>query len=343
MLYDWRSNKEELLPSIPNGVRISYPMSGTGVLLPLSAENGYTPEVMLCGGSSIDDSRAGYDISSDEAASSQCSRLTLSAEGIERGWSVEQMPEARLMPDAVMLPDGKIIVINGAGSGIAGYGNVKNQVGQGNAANPVTRPVLYDPSAPAGARFSTGLPTSNIPRLYHSVASLTPNGSVMIAGSNPNLDRSNVKFGTEYRVEWLMPPYMSMERPRYEELPASIQFGKSFTITADCLATAKRVQGNLSTYAPSTVLRVNAPISVSLMDLGFITHGIHMNARLVFLSMNMSPDRKSLVISGPINSRVYPPGPAWLYLVVDGVPSVGRKVMVGNGEGPPVDKAAIEK
>jgi len=56
MLYDWKSNTEELLPNIPNGVRVSYPMSGTGVLLPLSAENGYTPEVMLCGGSSIDDS-----------------------------------------------------------------------------------------------------------------------------------------------------------------------------------------------------------------------------------------------------------------------------------------------
>ena len=247
MLYDWRSNTEQLLPNVPNGVRVSYPMSGTGILLPLSAENGYTAEVMLCGGSSIDDSRAGYEISSDEVASSQCSRITLSAEGIKRGWSVEFMPEARVMLDAVMLPDGKIVIINGAGSGIAGYGNVKNQVGQSNAAHPVMRPVLYDPSTPLGTRFSTGLPTSNIPRLYHSVASLTPNGSIMIAGSNPNLDRSNTKFPTEYRVEWLMPPYMDMERPRYEGLPASIEFGKNFTVTSDYLATAKRIQGRLFT------------------------------------------------------------------------------------------------
>ena len=35
----------------------------------------------------------------------------------------------------------------------------------------------------------------------------------MIAGSNPNLDRSEMKFGTEYRVEWLRPPYISQERP----------------------------------------------------------------------------------------------------------------------------------
>lgn len=32
------------------------------------------------------------------------------------------------MPDAVMLPDGKILIVNGAKSGTAGYGNVQNQV-----------------------------------------------------------------------------------------------------------------------------------------------------------------------------------------------------------------------
>ena len=84
-------------------------------------------------------------------------------------------------------------------------------------------------------------------------------------------------------------------------------------------------------------------LSVSLMDLGFVTHGVHMNARLVFLSANISSDRKSLVISGPVNSGIYPPGPAWLYLVIDGVPSAGKKVMVGNGQHPPVDEEAIEK
>lgn len=90
------------------------------------------------------------------------------------------------------------------------------------------------------------------------------------------------------------------------------------------------------------MLDVNA-LPVSLLDLGFVTHGIHMNARLVFLSANISSDCKSLVISGPINSRIYPPGPAWLYLVIDGIPSAGKKVMVGTGDGPPVDEAAIKK
>lgn len=79
------------------------------------------------------------------------------------------------------------------------------------------------------------------------------------------------------------------------------------------------------------------------MDLGFVTHGVHMNSRLVELSASISEDRKSLSVTGPPNSRIYPPGPAWLYVLVDGIPSAGRKVMIGSGEGPPVDEGAIEK
>lgn len=243
MIYDWRSNVEQRLPRIPNGVRITYPMTGTGILLPLTFVNDYTPEVMLCGGSTINDAQPGYEISSDQAASSQCSRLVLSPEGIKSGWNIEHMPDPRIMPDAVMLPDGKILLINGGRSGIAGYGNVKHQIGHSNAADPVFTPTLYDPSAPVGKRFTNDLPTSNIPRLYHSVASLTPNGSVMIAGSNPNLDRSDVEYGTEYRVEWLLPPYMSAMRPLYSNAPTSISFGKTFVISISVASNADEIQG----------------------------------------------------------------------------------------------------
>ena len=328
-IYDWKTDTEQRLPDIPNGVRVTYPMTGTAVLLPLSPMNNYTPEVLLCGGSTIDDSRAGYDISSSEPASAQCSRMVLSNDGVKKGWSVESMPQARVMPDAVMLPDGTVLIVNGAGSGIAGYGNVKNQVGQSNAANPVFTPVLYDPLADSGDRFSSdGMPTSTIPRLYHSVASLTPNGSVVIAGSNPNLDRSNEAYGTEYRVEWLEPPYMAQNaaRPLVKGIPDRIDYNDRFTLDLDGLENAKDVK-------------------VSLMDLGFVTHGLHMNSRLVYLSYRPSSSSSptSLAVTGPPNPGVYPPGPAWLYVVVDGVPSVGKKVMVGSGDGPVVDQGAIQK
>jgi hypothetical protein len=231
MIYDWRSNIEYRLPPIPNGVRVTYPMAGTGLLLPLSPDNNYASEILLCGGSNVDDTKQGYEISSQDAASAQCSRLLLTEEGITKGWEVEQMPAARLMPDAVLLPTGHVVIVNGAGSGISGYGNVAHQVGSSNADNPVLTPVLYDPRAPVGARFSSEfLPTSRIPRLYHSVATLTPNGDIMIAGSNPNLDRSEVEYGTEYRVEWLSPPYTTGQRPTLS-LDGSGLLGFGSTIT----------------------------------------------------------------------------------------------------------------
>jgi hypothetical protein len=235
MIYDWQTNTERRLPTIPNGVRVTYPMTGTGLLLPLSPENDYAPEILLCGGSTLDDNKPGYEISSQDAASAQCSRILLTDEGIAAGWKVEQMPQARVMPDAVLLPTGQVFIVNGARTGIAGYGNVLNQVGASNADNPVLTPVLYDPEGPYGARFSSsGMPTSGIPRLYHSVATLTPNGDIMIAGSNPNLDRSEVAYGTEYRVEWVSPPYMGGDRPAFgSDAPKSLGFGEIVDFPVD--------------------------------------------------------------------------------------------------------------
>ena len=93
---------------LPNHVRITYPMSGTALLLPLSPENEYTPEVLMCGGSSLSDTLGWHDISAQDAASDQCVRMILSEDGIKEGWKVERMPEARIMPDAVMLPNGQV-------------------------------------------------------------------------------------------------------------------------------------------------------------------------------------------------------------------------------------------
>lgn len=75
------------------------------------------------------------------------------------------------------------------------------------------------------------------------------------------------------------------------------------------------------------------------MDLGFVTHGVHANSRLVFLRAAVSSDDE-LTITGPPDGNVYPPGPGWIYVVVDGVPSVGVKILVGSGEGPVVDEDA---
>ncbi|KAJ6471925.1 glyoxal oxidase N-terminus-domain-containing protein [Mycena sanguinolenta] len=324
MIFNWRTNTETRLPGIPNGVRISSPFSAGHVLLPLSPSNNYTPEIMICGGSTVSDKVAASSISSQAPTSAQCIRMVLNAAGIAAGWKVETMPQGRIMVDMVLLPDGRVMLVNGATTGVAGYGNVGNQVGQSNADNPAFTPVIYDPAAPVGSRFSTaGLVASTIARLYHSTASLTPNGTVMLAGSNPNNDVTTVKYATEYRLEFYSPPYMSVARPSYTGLPATINYNVTF---------------NLAVTLPANTINV----TVALMDLGFSTHGVHMDQRLVQLVSTLSADKTTLTVKAPPTGAIYPPGPAYLYVVTNtGAPSFGHKTIVGTGASPPVDEGAI--
>ncbi|KAF7433618.1 hypothetical protein PC9H_005579 [Pleurotus ostreatus] len=324
MILDWKTNTETRLPGIPNGVRISSPFSAGAVLLPLTPANNFTPEIMICGGSTVSDRVNPSTLSSQTPASDQCARLVLTTAGIAAGWKVERMPQTRIFVELVLLPDGRVLLVNGARTGVAGYGNVGDQIGQSNADNPTLTPVVYDPNAPAGQRFSSdGIPASTIPRMYHSTSSLTPNGTILVAGSNPNDDFSTAKYPTEYRMEFFSPPYMFRPRPTYTGLPATVNFGTSFT---------------LNVVLPSTATSV----VVNIIDLGFATHGVHMDQRLVQLQATLSPDRRSLRVTAPANGRIYPPGPAFVYVVTnEGVPSFGHKTIIGTGASPPVNQAAI--
>ena len=79
------------------------------------------------------------------------------------------------------------------------------------------------------------------------------------------------------------------------------------------------------------------------MDLGYVTHAVHANSRLVYLESSLSSDKATLTITGPPNGNIYPPGPGFIYIVVDGVPSVGTKVLIGDGQSPAVDEGAQQK
>ncbi|KAJ8701373.1 hypothetical protein PTI98_000168 [Pleurotus ostreatus] len=185
MLFDWKTNTETRLPGIPNGVRISSPFSASAVLLPLTPANNFTPEIMICGGSVVDDTLLETQYSSQMPASAQCARMVLSPAGIESGWKVESMPQPRLMVELILLPDGRVLAVNGAQTGVAGINGTLDPVGfQSNADKPALTAAVYDPDAPVGRRFSSaGIPASKVPRMYHSSASLTPDGSVLLGRS----------------------------------------------------------------------------------------------------------------------------------------------------------------
>ncbi|CRG82812.1 hypothetical protein PISL3812_00158 [Talaromyces islandicus] len=293
------------LPDIPGNYR-TYPNTGGSVLLPLANDKSWEPEIMVCGGGEY------ADINS--RAESTCGRIQPLSQDPE--WELEYMPEGRVMVEGLLLPDGTVLWLNGAEWGAQGFGDAKD---------PCYDALLYGPDEPPGQRWRT-VAISKIPRLYHSVAILLLDGTVMVTGSNPaeqpilNPDPSNqfTAYETDFRVEIFTPPYLSGDnasrRPldiwiSHEDLAAD---GSNFFISFTSREDAKSLQ-------------------IALYHGGFVTHSLHMGQRLLFLDFeNFLPGLKYQIVkvTMPPSSSVAPAGPYVLYVVLDGVPGVGQFVMV---------------
>ena len=235
IFFDWGVSppvEENKTYPLPNGVRVTYPMAGTALLLPLSSAENYTSRILVCGGSTTFDQLCNFEYSAHTPASSQCSRIEIKRDGTTDGWKVDEPMAggARVMPDGVMLPTGEVVIVNGARAGYMGFGSVVDPVALSNAADPALTPIVYSPDKPLGQRWQELRVRTDIPRLYHSVATLTPNGDVMITGSNPSPDRILTENPSDYRVEWLSPPYMTAARPSYTGLGKIVGYGTTFTL-----------------------------------------------------------------------------------------------------------------
>ncbi|KAF8192156.1 glyoxal oxidase N-terminus-domain-containing protein [Pholiota molesta] len=327
IIYDIEKKTETILPDIPNGVRVTNPFDGTAALLPLSPPL-FTPEVLVCGGSNSSDLIPSEQLSSQDPASDQCSRLVLTPEGIKKGWQVEHMLEPRTMPETILLPNGQVLITNGAMTGYAAVASVGDLVGNSNADHAVLTPSIYTPNAPLGKRISNkGMPTTSIERMYHSGVTLTPMGNILLAGSNPNsMVVNGTAHASEFRVEYLNPPFITgaEARPKVVSIPSKIAFNHAFTVEVNI---PKSIQAST--------------IQVALMDLGFSSHAFHSSQRLVIMDAVLSLDRKTMTVVSPPNNRIFPPGPGWVFLSTDDTWSEGVKIMVGNGLSPPVQDQGI--
>lgn len=181
------------LPNAPGHVNDptagrTYPLEGTGVLLPQKYP--YTDHlgILICGGSTIG------------AANALDNCVTTFPEDANPTWTLERMPSPRVMPCMPPLPDGTYLILNGAQHGVAGFGL---------ATNPNLNALLYDPSKPVGGRISV-MANTTVARLYHSEAVTLLDGRVLVSGSDPE-DNVNPE---EYRVEVFTPPYLLYGKPR---------------------------------------------------------------------------------------------------------------------------------
>jgi hypothetical protein len=310
ILWDYKTKTEiKKLPDLPGPPR-SYPLTGSSIMLPLRYEDGYTPIVMVCGGTN--------EMKNTSPATNTCGRINLAAANPQ--WEMEDFGGfARVMPDVVPLADGTVLWLNGAAKGYAGYAKKTKTGTTYPATNPVLTPVLYNHLSPKGSRWTRLFP-AQIPRMYHSSATLIPDGSVFVSGSNPNeYVRTDGTYPTEYRAERFSPPYLLTTVPQpvitkvagstqlVREIPIGVQYGKRIVVTA----TVSTSSGN-------------PQFTAALINPGFSTHSQHMSMRYVKIKVIKAVKNGSafnVEVEMPPNGNILPPGRAYLYLLNKGKPA----------------------
>jgi hypothetical protein len=125
------------------------------------------------------------------------------------------------------LPDGTFMILNGAQEGVAGFGL---------ADDPNLSALLYDPAQPVNQRISI-LNNTTIARLYHSEATLLPDGRVLVTGSDPETNNPDgtPKFPEELRVEAYIPPYLNsgLKQPNYTVAQTDWAYGGKYQINVN--------------------------------------------------------------------------------------------------------------
>ncbi|KAK2757270.1 hypothetical protein FQN54_004784 [Arachnomyces sp. PD_36] len=293
------------LPDLRGDYR-TYPNTGGSVLLPLSSENQWEPDILVCGGGSYQ----GLDSPTDAS----CGRIQPLSEYPR--WEMDAMPSGRGMVEGTLLPDGTTLWLNGCNKGAQGFGIAKD---------PVYEAWIYDPKKPLGFRWSIGA-SSKVARLYHSVALLLLDGTVMITGSNPAeqpILKTDPKdpiraFPTEFRVEIYTPPYLdglnALKRP------------------TDVVIPTKYLPANGHVFSIRFKTHEGAwELKIVLYHGGFVTHSVHMGHRMIYLDSTgfiKGRTQQEVKVEMPPHSSISPPGPYVIYVVVDGIPSVGQFVTV---------------
>ncbi|PHT47983.1 hypothetical protein CQW23_12191 [Capsicum baccatum] len=306
IVLDYVNNKIiKEFPMIP-GEKRSYPSTGSSVMLPLrlhSVDQNPVVEVLICGGA-----WGGAYVKAQEGefwrASNTCGRMKLTDPDPQ--WVMEEMPLGRIMPDMLLLPTGDVIILNGAANGAAGWEN---------AVDPVLNPILYRPDEPDPTKRFTVLNPSTIPRMYHSSATLLPDGRILVGGSNPHstYNFTGVMYPTELSLEAFSPPYLATEYAHNTPLIQAVDqggilsYGQQFSITF-----------SLAFRHP------DAGFIVSMIAPSFTTHSFAMNQRLLVLDIVgvewLSWFDYKVTVFAPSSRNIAPPGYYMVFVVHQGVP-----------------------
>jgi hypothetical protein len=205
---------------------------------------------------------------------------------------VPPMAFARRQHTAILLPDGALVAFGG--SSVRGFTNALGAVRHVERWDPDTR------------RWTTLAPMQEA-RLYHSSALLLPDGRVFVAGGGHPSDGENGDLD-HFEAEIYSPPYLfAGPRPILAAAPNEITYGELFGVKSPHAA---EITG------------------VSLVRLGAVTHGFDQNQR--FLTLEFANVSGLLRVRAPAAPELAPPGHYLLFILRNGVPSVGRIVRIGQ-------------
>jgi hypothetical protein len=253
--------------SVPGLVDASFPNQAASVLLP-PAQN---QKVMIIGGGN-----------SAGAATSRVNTVNLSVSN-PAYTAGPSLTFARMHHNAVLLPDRTVIVCNGSAM-------------EENVSTSELPAEIYDPYATTPSWSVVATPSIS-GRVYHSVAVLLPDGSVLTGGGNP------ARGVYEDRLEIYRPAYMSQSRPVIQSAPSSVVAGGQLTIQTP---QASKIQW------------------VHLIRPMATTHAWDSEQRVVDLPIS-SRSGTSLTVTVPSNRHLAPVGWYMLFITdTNRVPSVAK-------------------
>jgi hypothetical protein len=217
--------------------------------------------------------------------------------------ATQPMTTVRKWVTATVLADGQVLATGGSGA--------DNQlVGVNNTAaiwNPATGTWMLGPS---GA----------VARLYHSIAIMLPDASVLVAGGGAPGPLVNTNAEIYY------PPYLYnaagafAARPIITAAPTAIDAATNFTVTFGGAATQ--------------VSRV------TLIKAGSVTHSFNVEQR--FLPLNFTASGNNLTVTAPANTSLATPGYYLLFVFNEfNVPSEARIIKLNAPAGVPLTDTTI--
>ncbi len=214
--------------------------------------------------------------------------IDISGGGLPAVQKIAPLNHARAYASGVLLPDGQVLVFGGLDNGLA-----FSDVGA------VLTPEVFDPVA----QTWTDLLPMDVPRTYHSVALLMPDGRVFVGGGGLCGTGCNANHSD---AQVYSPPYLFQgSRPQITSAPNAASYGSTIAVSTS------------GTVTGFSWIRMSA-----------ITHTVNTDQRWM-AAPSTSTGAGGYSVSVPANANLAPPGYYMLFALNGTVPSVAAFVKVG--------------